>query len=213
MPVRTTDRQPDPLDWFGSERALPVLSAEAERVAALLGPAAPQPWLWLAPQAVPTPEKLPRCLFLHGHQTGFAGPIRCALPFPLPTEAFGTIVLQHVHESGMDGVLVECARLLEPGGRLWLISLNPWSPYRARWRRSGLHVREAHRWQAELEEGGLTVLGGRRRFGPVWRAHNQAAGHTPPRLRAVTLLEAEKRVAALIPPKKIPRWGVGASPV
>ncbi|MET0289164.1 MAG: hypothetical protein ABW178_06010 [Pseudoxanthomonas sp.] len=213
MPVRATDRQLDPLDWFGSERATPVLAAEAERIAGVLGPAARQPWLWLAPPAVPRPDELPRCLFLHGALGGFSGPIRCALPFPLPTEAFGSIVLQHVHESGLDGVLAECARLLEPGGRLWLLSLNPWSPYRARWRRSGLHVREARAWQADLEAGGLTILGGRRRFGPVWRERSEAGAHAPPRLRAVTLLEAEKRVAALIPPTKIPRWGVGASPI
>lgn len=215
MPALAFDRQPDPLAWFGSERAQPLLAAERPLVESALARRQGQPWLWLAPPGVAAPDPLPpRLLLLHAAGAAFEGPLRCALPLPLPTEAVGGIVLQHVLEGGHDELLHECARVLEPGGKLWLLTLNPWSPYRARWRRSGLLLREPGAWRERLQAAGLEP-GERplRRLGPVWRMQTAAGTRSPPRLRAVCMIEAEKRVASLIPPAPAKRaWHTGAAP-
>ncbi len=219
MPFLQISRQPEALAWFGAARGQPLLAAEQEVIrAALASRPTQQPWLWLAPLPFrdESAEDAPRGLRLHRQGDRFAGSLRCALPLPLPTEAIGSIVLQHVlEEEGMDDLLEECARVLEPGGRLWLFTLNPWSPYRARWRRSGLATRDAQAWRHNLRETGLHPCGGEVSYlGPVWRMSMAASqARVPGRLRAVCLLEAEKRVAALIPPAPVQRqWHAGAAP-
>lgn len=167
-----------------------------------------QPWLWLAPGPTPLPrsDEHPRALLLHTDGGGFAGAIRCGLPLPLPTESLRHIVIQHLHDAGSATLLEECARILEPGGRLWLFSLNPYSPYRWRWRHSGLRSRGLGHWERQLQVAGLqTVSGGVRYLGPAW-ATSAVSGAAPARLRAVCLLEVEKRVVGLIPPAAIPAW-------
>jgi SAM-dependent methyltransferase len=218
MPALHISRQPEVLAWFGTARGQPLLAAENGLIrAALASRPTQQPWLWLAPLALPADAAhAPRGLRLHRQGDVFAGSLRCGLPLPLPTEAIGSIVLQHVlEEDGMDDLLEECARILEPGGRLWLFALNPWSPYRARWRRSGLATRDAQAWRHSLRETGLQPCGGEVSYlGPVWRMSAAASqARVPGRLRAVCLLEAEKRVAALIPPAPVQRqWHAGAAP-
>ncbi len=216
MPVLQINRQPEALAWFGAARGKPLLAAEQSIIqAALASRPTQQPWLWIAPLA-PEPDtdtEAPRCLRLYRQGDRFAGGARCGLPLPLPTEAIGNIILQHTLDDGMDELLEECARVLEPGGRLWLFTLNAWSPYRARWRHSGLVTRDAPNWRQRLRELGLQPCGGEVSYlGPVWRLATGAQARVPGRLRAVCLLEAEKRVASLIPPAPVKRqWQTGAA--
>ncbi|MEO8367285.1 MAG: hypothetical protein ABI538_13885 [Pseudoxanthomonas sp.] len=220
MPVLQISRQPDALAWFDSLRGQPLLAAERALIEAVLDSRpAQQPWLWLAPRpaesgAVDLPR---RTLVLHRQQGNFSGSLRCGLPLPLPNESIGNLVVQHALDDGIEGVLDECARVLEPGGRLWLFTLNPWSPYRARWRHSGLVARDVQGWRTTLRGLGLQpVAGGVSYLGPVWRivsAPPTPATPAPGRLRAGCLLEFEKRTAALIPPAPVARqWQAGATP-
>ncbi len=219
MPVLKINRQPDALSWFGTGRGRPLLEAEqAAAHQALNTRPAQQPWLWLAPLAPDAGAELApvrRGLHLYrGRFDRFSGSLNCALPLPLATESISSLVLQHVLEDGGDELLQECARVLEPGGRLWLFALNPWSPYRARWRRSGLTVRNAHDWRQRLRGAGLHPCGREISWlGPVWRMAAGSQVRVTARLRAVCLLQAEKRVAALIPPAPVKRqWQTGVAP-
>ncbi|HEY5971371.1 MAG TPA: hypothetical protein VIT22_05255 [Pseudoxanthomonas sp.] len=216
MPVLQTSRQLEALAWFDGPRGKPLLAAEVSMIhAALASRPAQQPWLWLAPLAseADLAEGAPRCLRLYRQGDLFSGDTRCGLPLPLPTEAIGNIILQHALDDGMDELLEECARVLEPGGRLWLFTLNAWSPYRARWRYSGLMTRDAPNWRQRLRDLGLQPCGGEVTYlGPVWRMNSGSQARVPGRLRAVCLLEAEKRTAALIPPTPVKRqWQTGTA--
>lgn len=220
MPVLQISRQPDALAWFDSVRGQPLLAAEQVLIAAAMASRpAQQPWLWLAPQA-PRPHipELPRrTLVLDRRQDGFSGNLRCGLPLPLPNESIGNLVVQHALDDGMDGLLDECARVLALGGRLWLFTLNPWSPYRARWRHSGLVARDPQAWRRALRSLGLQPrTGGMGYLGPIWRMASGPVDPAKPRssrLRAVCLLEFEKRSAALVPPAPVTRqWQAGATP-
>ena len=118
MPVLQISRQPDALAWFDSVRGQPLLAAEQALVgAAMAARPAQQPWLWLAPRATgPGIPELPRrTLVLHRQQGRFAGSLRCGLPLPLPNESIGNLVVQHALDDGVEGLLDECARVLEPG--------------------------------------------------------------------------------------------------
>lgn len=219
MPAFAFTRQPDALPWFGTGRGAPLLEAEQALVAQALASRSPQPWLWLAATAgeLPARAPVPRGLRLHatGDAAQLAGAVRCGLPLPLPTEAIGSIVVQHVLDAGQDNddLLEECARVLEPGGRLWLFTVNPFSPYRLRWRRAGLRPLDPAGWRERLRGVGLQPLGDVLYLGPVWRATRPAAnGWPPPQLRAVCVLQAEKRVAGLIPPAPATRTWRATAP-
>lgn len=208
-------RQPDALTWFGNGPGGRLLAVERPWVAAALKARAPQPWLWLGPAAQElSPGPSPRGIQLHRQAHGFTGSVRCDLPLPLPTEAICAVVLQHALETGHDDLLAECARVLEPGGHLWLFTLNPWSPYRARWRGLDMVIHDAVGWRERLRGAGLQPAGREIRYlGPVWRTKSDGMGPAPSRLRAICLLETEKRVAALIPPSPAQRpWRTDAAP-
>lgn len=195
-----------------------MLEAEYPAIASILASRPAQPWLWLAPVAGEADAAAAglsahsRGLRLHRVADGLAGPVRCALPLPLATESMGTLVVQHAHEDGGDDLLEECARLLQPGGRLWLFTLNPWSPYRLRWRKAGLAPRDARGWHARLRAVGLQPVDGQVRcLGPVWKPGPMGENAGPWLLRAVHVLEAEKRVPAWIPPSPLRRWSAGTA--
>ena len=220
MPVLQISRQPDALAWFDTVRGQPLLAAEQGIIrGALISRPAQQPWLWmppLAPASAPDETGLPpRSLLLHPWGERYAGTLQCGLPLPLPNESIGNLILQHALDDGREGLLEESARVLAPGGRLWLFVLNPWSPYRARWRSSGPQARDAQDWRRRLRLLGLQPCGAEVSYlGPLWRS--MAAGsqtRASGRLRAVCLLEAEKRTASLIPPAPVARqWRAGAAP-
>ena len=202
-----------------NRRGQAVLAAEQDSIrCALIARPAQQPWLWLGPeqsQLSPHGPDLPaRSLWLHPRSHRYAGSVHCSLPLPLPNESIGNVIVQHVMDDGREGVLEECARVLEPGGHLWLFVLNPWSPYRARWRRSGLQARDVQAWNHRLRALGLQASGeGPVYLGPVWRAASAMQAPVTQRLRSSCLLEVEKRTAALIPPALVKRqWQAGAAP-
>ncbi|KRA52439.1 hypothetical protein ASD77_12295 [Pseudoxanthomonas sp. Root65] len=211
MPAFAFTRQPDALAWFGSGHGGSILASEHARVSQALTSRSPQPWLWVSPLGGdPAHGATPATRGVHLLATAtshrLTGHVRCGLPLPLPTEAVGAIVLQHVLDAGdPQPLLQECARVLEPGGRLWLFVLNPWSPYRLRWRGAGLVPRGLGQWHLQLAAAGLVASQHVLHYGPVWRGVPDAPGHGPAPFRAARLLEAEKRVAGLIPPAPVAR--------
>ncbi|MFT4248363.1 MAG: hypothetical protein QM581_10050 [Pseudomonas sp.] len=170
-----------------------------------------QPWLWLSaiPAGLPGEGVLQGRglrLFLHG--TGYAGDLHCGLPLPIPSESLHAIVVQHSAIGDIDRFLGECARVLAPGGRLWLFALNPLSPYRLRWRRHLPSPPQPEGWRRSIQRAGLYCPLPPRYLGPAWNpadADEAQVGRAP--WRAVCLFEAEKRASALngpIPAKV--RW-------
>jgi SAM-dependent methyltransferase len=217
MPAFEFSRQPDALAWFDAGRGQALLAAETVAAGQWLTLRPAQPALWLSPTPARPPVVLhgfSRQLWLWRHPDGFSGDLRCELPLPLPSEAFGSIVVQHVPEAGSaTDLLGECARVLAPGGRLRLYTLNPLSPYRWRWRGVALRVRDAASWQGALRQAGLHPLAAGAGYqGPLLRGTAMAPHLSSNRFRAVCVLEAEKRVAALIPPAPARRrWNTGAA--
>jgi len=177
---------------------------ELQRLTPLLNERPITPWLWLAPTAAWTAlADLPgRGLRLHRDGAGYAGDTRCALPLPLPNESVNAIVLQHVTARDAEQLIAECERVLMPGGRLWLSTLNPFSPYRSQWRQHRLVVRTPQRLRHTLEGAGLACEQ-MDYLGPMW--HNHAPGRRSlALLRAACLFTAEKRILALPGPTPLP---------
>ena len=213
MPAVLPRRQPEALAWFDTHNGQAVLAAEGTLLRQiLLSRPAQQPWLWIAATAQDAGHGLPlppRSLLLHRQGRQLAGSLRCGLPLPLPSESVGNLILQHAVDDGDHALLEECVRVLVPGGRLWLFTLNPFSPYRLRWRGTTLVPRAPGFWQARLRCLGLTGAP-TTCLGPLWRP--DAPASSPGRLRATCLLEGEKRSAALIPPAAVKRqWQAGAA--
>lgn len=178
------------------------------------GPALP--WAWLGvPAAAPPDVAGRRCIVLRRDGPGFTGTVRCALSLPVASESLGAILLQHGLDDGIarDALLSECERALAPGGTLWVATLNPWSPYRARWLGTGLHARDPGRWQAALRRAGFDLDAiSLQWLGPHWRpAQGESGIGAVDRLRAGIALTVSKRVYALIPPKPLRalRWQAG----
>lgn len=221
MPAFAFERQPDGLAWFGSERGRHLLAIERQAASHWLERRPAQPSLWLAAAAEPPApaagQGFNRRLWLYRQGSQLRGDVHCALPLPLPSETFGSVVLQHACDDGSLDLLAECARILAPGGRLCLFTLNPVSPYRWRWRGADLRVRDGGAWMERLRQVGLHPQDNEETYlGPRWRslrASEAATRLSHQRLRAVRVLEAEKRVAALIPPASAGRaWNAGAAP-
>lgn len=208
MRAPNPSRQPDSVSasaaWFASAAGRALLDSEPEVVAQAAGERPGQPWLWLAagPVAV-APQQAAHGLRLLLDGTRFAGPIHCALPLPIASEAVGTVVLQHAGDVCLDpsALLAECARVLLPGGRLWLLALNPLAPYRWRWRRSGsgANACEPVTWRRRLRMAGLVPEAVSQGLGPRWRIEPSAGLQHGAGLRAAFLLRAEKRVSPLTP--------------
>ena len=188
-----------------------MLQLEQQVALAALRSRLSQPWLWLST----VPAGLPEVGLLQGRGlrlarsgTGYVGDLRCALPLPIPSESLQAIVVQHPATLEVEPFLRECARVLAPGGRLWLFVLNPLSPYRLRWRRHIAGARRPDEWRRSLQRAGLHCPTSARYLGPAWRSvavEDVQPGRGP--WRAVCLLEADKRAAApsgLIPVKV--RW-------
>jgi SAM-dependent methyltransferase len=205
MPPRSPAGQPaGPLDrrsaWFESAAGQALLASESGSIRAALAERAGPSWLWLAPtsQAI---DSMGRGLQLQVTGDGWNGPLRCALPLPLATESVATVVVQHSAAVGRQGgaLIEECARVLVPGGRLWLYVLNPLSPYRWRWRGVGLRAAEPMRWRRRLREAGLQPEGISLGLGPRWRIEVSPELQQGPGVRAAYLLRAEKRSIPLTP--------------
>lgn len=224
MPSLASSRQPEgPLAWFGSAAGQGLLAVEAASMARVLAAVPALPWCWLGvPGAVPPDSSGGRGVLLrregghfdapHVHGIRFDGALRCSLPLPLANETFGAVLLQHALDDGFDpaDLLGECERILAPGGTLWLAALNAWSPYRARWTRTGLHAHVTGVWQASLRRAGFALDSVSLQWlGPRWRMdHGDVGVGMNDWLRAGIALSVNKRVHALVPPAPLRslRW-------
>lgn len=224
MPATAFQRQPDsPLDWFGSAAGQGLLEVEAPAMARVLAGIPALPWCWLGvPGAVPPEARGGRGVLLRRHGTHaagdhareacFDGSFRCSVPLPLANEVFGAVLLQHALDDGCppDELLGECERILAPGGILWLAALNPWSPYRGRWTRTGLHARMTGAWQASLRRAGFALDSVSLQWlGPRWRMdHGNVGVGMQDWLRAGFAMSVSKRVHTVVPPNPLRalRW-------
>lgn len=187
-----------------------LLESEAGHVAAALAERPGQAWLWLAPCDC-TASPAGHGLCLQPDRGGWRGDVRCALPLPLANESVATVVIQHV-AGGRDAqpLLQECARVLVPGGRLWLFGLNALSPYRWRWAGTGLRASEPLPWRRRLCAAGLVPDPVSQGLGPRWRPACVPDAQHGPGLRAAWLLHAEKRVSSLTPVRSRARLRIGS---
>lgn len=202
MPARPSPGQPAPAPgWFGGSAGSAVLHSEDETVRTFIARVGGPAWLWLAPAADGLPAPAGRGLRLDADGIGWTGRVRCGLPLPLAGESVGTVVLQHVLQPGEAGraLLAECARVLVPGGRLALLALNPLSPYRWRWRGSGLQAAEPLVWRRRLRAAGLQPDPVSQGLGPSWREVASPRPQSGAGLRAAYLVLAEKRTLPLTP--------------
>lgn len=216
MPPTAFRRQPEPAAaaaWFASLAGQAILASEADslRQAALERPG--QAGLWLCPSGMGESEVELPLLRLRAAAHGFEGDLRCALPLPLPSDACGVVVVQHLADISADpvGLLEECARVLVPGGRLWLLALNPLSPYRLRWRAQGPRAAEPVTWRRRLRAVGLAPDAVSLGVGPTWAVASEPAMQDGAGVRGAFLLRAEKRRAPITPmrsPAK-PLWRPG----
>ncbi len=204
MPPSSSPGQPDGARaWFGSDAGLAVLESEQPAVLRALAERPALPWLWLGPV-----EQVSRVdgrgLRLVASGEGWSGAAACGLPLPLASESIGVVVVQHVASTRPSGraLLAECARVLAPGGRLWLFALNPLAPYRWRWRGSGLGASEPLTWRRRLREAGLAPEPVSQGVGPGWRIGVDHAPQDGPGLRAAYAVRAEKRAWPLTPVRR-----------
>lgn len=220
MPALSYHRQPDlrhrpGLDWFGGASGLALLAAEQLAIKRVLAGCPALPWAWFGVDAADPPTGN-RGVLLHRGGPGWTGAMRCRLPLPLASESFGLVLIQHVLDADDDhhGLLEECARILAPGGVLWLAALNPWTPYRARWARTGLRSHDAGRWQAELQRAGFPAGSVSLQWlGPHWEVGPGSVGvGATDRFRAGIALTINKRVLAAQPPALLRslRWQAGS---
>lgn len=187
--------------WFATAAGQRLLESEGLAIRHAFAERPGQPWLWLSP-ASPAPDGANiegRGLHLQPTSGGWRGDVRCALPLPLANESMATVAVQHVARGGEAGsrLLEECARVLLPGGRLWLFALNPLSPYRWRWKGHGLQASEPMPWRRRLRQAGLQPDAISLGLGPRWRVESTDGQQHGPGLRAAWLLRAEKRAIPL----------------
>ncbi|MCD9033273.1 class I SAM-dependent methyltransferase [Luteimonas sp. Y-2-2-4F] len=202
MPSTSLNGQPaTPAGWFASPAGRVLVDGEAAMLERAMAERPTPPWLWLAPvPSSPPDEACGRGLRLWADGGGWTGAVRCEGALPFPSESMGVVILQHVLRADHDdGLLAEAARVLETGGRLWLLVLNPLSPYRWRWRGHGLRAREPLGWRRRLRAAGLAPEPVSQGIGPGWQPRADSALRSGPGLCAAYALRAEKRAAALTP--------------
>lgn len=202
--------------WFTSAAGQALLASEAGCVADALHQRPGQPLLWLGPHATPLPGGATTGVLLRLHPApaaGYTGGLRCGLPLPLANDCCATIVVQHAGDidAAATDLLEECTRVLLPGGWMWLLALNPLSPYRLRWRGQGLSAREPITWRHRLRAAGLAPEAVSQGVGPRWDITAATGEQDGAGLRAAFLLRAQKRVHPLTPVRQ-PRplgWQTG----
>jgi SAM-dependent methyltransferase len=200
MPVRSSPRQPDGVtSWFRTAQGQALLRSEDEALRQALRERPGLPSLWLAPQYAQIEEDAGLCVRLSQKRGLFAGDVHCDLPLPLAGEAIGTVILQHVAETypGWQELLEECARVLIPGGRLWIFALNPLGLYRGRWSGNGLRSCEPVTWRRRVRAHDLQPEPVSIGLGPRWRVQAMPDPQTGAGSRAAYLLRAEKQVIPL----------------
>ncbi|MFZ7097041.1 hypothetical protein ACOPJQ_13455 [Luteimonas dalianensis] len=201
MPALSPNGQPaSARNWFASEAGQALLRSEFPLIQRALRDRPAPPWAWFAPCKVEA-EDCGRGACLVAGEGGWEGSLRCGLPLPFATGSLATVVLQHAPAVAgpLDALLDECARVLIDGGRLYLLALNPLSPYRMRWRGSGLAASEPLVWRRRLRRVGLEPDPVSQGVGPVWKPRAREELRSGPGLAAAYVLGAEKRVVPLTP--------------
>lgn len=201
MPAPNPNGQPDPIrDWFASTAGRALLESELALIRQALSDRPAPPWLWLAPGAQDR-EDCGRGICLAANGTGWEGDVRCSVPLPFASGSLGTVVLQHVHADPgrAEALLAECARVLVEGGRLYLLVLNPLSPYRVRWRGVPMRASEPLTWRRRLRQAGLEADPVSQGVGPGWKTEAREGLRNGPGMRAAYALRAEKRAIPLTP--------------
>ena len=201
MPPASATGQPDSAcAWFRSDAGLALLESERPTVQRALSERPAMPWLWLAPVGQDGVGQ-GRGLRLVASGAGWSGDACCRLPLPLATESIGVVVLQHVAAPGRSRreLFEECARVLAPGGRLWVFALNPLAPYRWQWRGTGLGASEPLSWRRRMRAAGLVPEPVSQGLGPGWRVRVAHEPQDGPGMRAAYAIRAEKRAWPLTP--------------
>lgn len=213
MPLPVPDRQPKfaATDaWFASVAGQALLASEAEcvRIAGQQSPGQPYVWLGAGASLLP-PDTGGSGLLLRLHcaeQGGWAGDLCCDLPLPVVSESCASVIVQHALDASpvANELLHECARILLPGGILWLLALNPISPYRLRWQGQGLAASEPIRWRRRLRAAGLNPEPVSQGVGPTWNVTPVLDVQEGAGLRAAFLLRAHKRRLPMTPMRSKP---------
>lgn len=144
----------------------------------------------------------------------FDGDLRCdESALPMADDSLALIYLGFAFELSSDpvGLAAECARLLEPEGRLLVLGLNPWSPAHLRWLGHGLHSWSPEALRPLLTGLGLDILQCRY-LGGLWSggdataldAAEPASATVGNPLRCAFLLEARRREPGLTPLRAAP---------
>lgn len=211
MPLSLPHRQPKLAAadaWFAQPAGQSLLASEAEcvRIACQQWPG--QPYLWLGAGASLLPPNtdtagVPLRLYCVDGD-GWAGDLRCDLPLPVVSESCACVIVQHALDASQiaSALLHECARILLPGGSLWLLALNPISPYRLRWQGQGLAASEPIRWRRRLRAAGLSPEPISQGVGPTWNMTPVLDVQEGAGLRAAFLLRAHKRRLPMTPMRK-----------
>lgn len=193
--------------WFAGASGMALLASEAACVRAAIQQFPRQRSLWLGPAAAVAGEveaQMPSLRLQPEPAQGFAGDLRCGPSLPLASECFAVVIVQHAQEmtDAPEALLEECARVLIPGGWLWLLALNPLAPYRWRWSGHGLRGREPVAWRHRLRAVGLLPEPVSQGLGPGWRAGSDPHPRPGVGLRPAFLLRCEKRTLPLTPIRK-----------
>lgn len=211
MPPVTPPRQPETAarDWFDCKTGQALAQQVQRQTIPELTRVFGHSGLYLRPCATTSTSlsgnMLARVISLHRQDSGFAGDLRCLdHEFPVASASLALIYGVFVLETSNDShaLLAEMARMLKPEGAALILTLNPFSPYRARWLWRGLRVLSAGNLRQKLQQCGLEVSR-QRTLGPFWSGRSDemavAGDHTDPfaPLRAATLTIARRRDPAL----------------
>ena len=195
--------------WFANPAGQMVIASEADVLRTVARERPGQPGLWLQPNVIDMGDidcRETQGVRMHAAGGGFAGDIRCGSTLPFANECCGVVVVQHLADISAEParLLAECARVLMPGGRLWLLALNPLAPDRLRWRGQGPRAAEPVTWRRRLRAAGLVPDPVSQGVGPTWAIAINPNLQDGAGLRAAFLLRAEKRRIPLTP-MRLPR--------
>ena len=169
--------------------------------------------LYLRPSAVLSPDLpgnlLTTVLSLHRQGKTLAGQLRCLeLELPVCSGSLSLIYALFMLETSADpsALMDELARTLKPEGVALVISVNPWSPTRLRWRPLLLRNVSESIVESLALHAGLEVV--RRQYlGPLWPKANASMSERGGNrwfdaFRAASLVVLRRREAGLTPLRK-----------